>query len=273
MKKDYMVRLERAARWRLPRQEAQDVISDYRDIVGDPPRPEEELLRDLGKPRDVIRPLVERKAYRTWLAAFGVMAACILALGISPTGPGFPIWIAFFHVWSDYPPGPILAVPGLFMALVWFRWRGQKIGSLPRAIPILLAALLAYICAILLFCWANTQDHEGFSAMWGTMKPLILIGPNNAVSKSMYLSKLAMIYTCPLLALVGVYGLVKARVGDRRWAAVYILALTAILAALLVLHLATSMNIPSAEEGARLMLIRASVATAIGLAGTGVALC
>ena len=46
MKKDYMTRLERAARWRLPPQEAEDVIADYREMVGDPPRPEEELLRD-----------------------------------------------------------------------------------------------------------------------------------------------------------------------------------------------------------------------------------
>ena len=38
MKKDYMTRLERAARWRLSREEAEDVIADYRDIVGMTPR-------------------------------------------------------------------------------------------------------------------------------------------------------------------------------------------------------------------------------------------
>ena len=67
MKKDYMARLEWAARWRLPPQEANDVIADYRDIVGDPPRPEDELLRDLGSPRAAIRPLTPQKQYRVHL--------------------------------------------------------------------------------------------------------------------------------------------------------------------------------------------------------------
>jgi len=48
VKKDYMARLEQAARWRLPREEAEDVIADYRDIVGSPPRSEEELHREVA---------------------------------------------------------------------------------------------------------------------------------------------------------------------------------------------------------------------------------
>ena len=43
-----MARLEQAARWRLPPEEAEDVIADYRDIVGSPPRSEEELRREVG---------------------------------------------------------------------------------------------------------------------------------------------------------------------------------------------------------------------------------
>lgn len=271
MKKSYIVRLERWARWMLPRQEAEDVIADYRDIVGSPPRPQEELAQDLGRPRDVVRQLTTRRAYRTWLAAFAVMAVCILALGISPTGPGYPIWLVFFNSWNHSPSGPILAVPGLVTALVWFRRQGEKKGRLPRAIPILLAVLLAYIGAVLLFCWVCSQDYNYFAAIWGMMEPLI--GPRNLIPKFFYLSRLAMVYTCPLLALAGMLGLVKARTDDRRWAAVYILALAAILSALLVIHLSTSLDVSAAEEGARTMLIRASIVAAIGLAGTGVALC
>lgn len=273
MKKDYMTRLERAARWRLPPQEAAEVISDYRDIISSPPRSEEELRREVGDPEQVVKLLVSSpRAYRVWLAAFAVMAACILALGVSPTVIGYPIWLSFFDVQAEYPLGPILAVPGAAAALVWFRWQGRKEGRLPKAIPILLAVLLAYIGGVLLFCWVNTRDYEGFTAMWGTMKPLI--GPNNAVPRSMYLSQLAMIYTCPLIALAGVFGLAKARMGDRRWSAVYVLALTAILTALLVLHLATNMTAyENAEALAGRMLARCSAAAATGLIATGVALC
>lgn len=272
MKKDYMIRLERWARWMLPPQEADDVLADYRDIVGTPPRSDDELLRDLGKPRDVIRPLIPSKAYRVWLAVFAIMAVCVLMLGISPTAIGFPIWLLFFNVWAEYPCGPILAVLGAVTALVWFRRQEQKKDRLPKAILILLVVFLAYIGGILLFCWANAQDYEGFLAMWGTMRPLI--GPNNAVPRLMYLCELAMIYTCPLIALAGVLGLVKARMDDRRWTAVYVLALTAILMALLVLHLATNLMVSeNAGELAGRMLIRCSVTAAIGLVGAGVALC
>ncbi|MBD5098455.1 MAG: hypothetical protein HDT35_02705 [Clostridiales bacterium] len=273
MKKDYMARLERAARWRLPPQEAEDVIADYRDIVSDPPRTEEELRREVGDPEQVIKLLVSSpRAYRIWQAAFAVMAACILMLGISPTGIGYPIWRFFFDVWTEYPLGPVLAVLGAATALVWFRRQDQKKERPPKAIRILLAVFLVYIGGILLFCLANTLDYEGFCAMLGTMEPLI--GPKNAVSRSMYLCELTMIYTCPLIALVGLLGLVKARTGDRRWAAVYVLALTAILTALLVLHLATSPIVPEiAEDRAKRMLVRCSVTVVIGLIGSGVSLC
>ena len=68
MKKDYMTRLERWARWMLPRQEAEDVIADYRDIVAD-----EELFRELDTPQNVIKPLVQKRPYYAWLAAFILM--------------------------------------------------------------------------------------------------------------------------------------------------------------------------------------------------------
>ena len=101
MKKSYIVRLERWARWMLPRQEAEDVIADYRDIVGSPPRPQEELVQDLGRPRDVVRQLTTRRAYRTWLAVFAVMSVCILVPGISPTLIGYPIWLHLLDRKSD----------------------------------------------------------------------------------------------------------------------------------------------------------------------------
>ena len=84
MKKDYMARLEQAARWRLPPEEAEDVIADYRDIVGSPPRSEEELHREVGDPEQVVRLLVQPpKAYYAWLAVFAALAACLLAAALA----------------------------------------------------------------------------------------------------------------------------------------------------------------------------------------------
>lgn len=275
MKKDYMTRLEQAARWRLPPQEAEDVIADYRDIVGTPPRPDEELIRDLGKPRDVIRPLARTKECRIWLAAFAVMAACILTLGISPTMIGFPFWQLFFDSWVGHPydGGAAAAALGAVLALVWFRWQGHKEGRLPQAIPVLLAVFLVCIGGVLWLCWAFARDFEGCITMWGTVRPWI--GPDRLVSASVYLLTCAMGCGGTVISFIGAFALGKARIRDRRWAAVYVLALAAMLAALSVVRLTMSMEDPdlSVEDDLRSMLVRCSVIAAVGLAGAGVALC
>ena len=134
MKKDYMTRLERAARWRLSAQDAEDVIADYREMVGDPPRPEEELLRDLGKPGDAVRPLVQTRQYHIWLAVFVFLSACILSFGFSVYD--WRLWLIYF---DDYFYGTrdslsrVVTVLGAATALVWFRWQGRKAAQIGRA--------------------------------------------------------------------------------------------------------------------------------------------
>ena len=271
MKKDYMTRLEGWARWMLPRQEAEDVIADYRDIVSDP-----ELLRDLGKPHSVVKPLAQSRQYRAWLVVFAVMAVCILAPGISPTVIGAPLWIYLFDGWVNHPYGAYLAVSGIVLTLVWFHWQGHKAKRLPKAIPILLAVFLVCIGAVLLFCWVCAQDFDAFTKMWGTMKTWIGPYRDVEVSSSFYLLQIAMCYGSFILALLGTYGLVKARMEDRRWAAVYVLAATAMLTALLVVDWTGRMDVSTfttPEEAFRQMLLQCSGIAAVGLVGTGVALC
>ena len=273
---DYMTRLERAARWRLPPQEVEDVIADYWEMVGDPPRSEEELLRDLGKPRDAVKPLTPKWPYRIWLAVFLVMSACILSFGLSVYS--IRLWLIYFE---DYIYGTrdslsrVVTVLGGVTALVWFRWQGRKSARLPRAIPILLAALLACCGGILLYCWAGSRDFDSFAAMWGIYKPWI--GPNSVtgISASVHLPLTFMADGSVIIAIAGVFWLVKARTRDRRWAAVYIMALTVILAALNVVAVIYSMDPPplTSEEIYRQLLFQSAGITAVGVVGAGVALC
>ena len=276
MKKDYMTRLERAARWRLPPREADDVIADYREMVGDPPRPEEALLRDLGRPRDAVRPLVQPKQYYIWLAGFCVLSFCVLSLGFSPSGFGVRLWLLYFDGYL-YGTGNFLsyvvAASGAVTALVWFRRQGRRGARLPGAIPILLAALLAWCGGVMLFCWMCARDFEGFLDMWGNIKPLI--GPEGRLEPaSFYLLTCVMIYGSSIISLAGEMGLVKARTGDRRWAAVYIFALAAMLTALNVVAMTHSMEpLGPAEEVFGQLLLESAGITFAGLIGAGVALC
>ena len=273
MKKDYMTRLERAARWRLPPQEAEDVVADYREMVGDPPRPEEELLQELGKPRDAVKPLVQTRQYRIWLAVFLVMSFCVLTLGFSPTIIGFPFWRIYFDGYIEHPFGLTVAVLGAIAALVWFHWQGRKEARFPKAIPILLAMLLAWCGGVLLVCWLCARDFDGFLDMWGTIKPFL--GPNESASASFYLTRVAMAYGSAVIALVGEVGLIKARTHDRRWAAVYILALAAMMTSLQYVNWTGSMDLTffTPEEAFRQLLFQTVGITAVGLVFTGVALC
>lgn len=272
-KKSWLGRLSTAARWRLGAKEAGEVIADYREIVGGPPRTEEELVRDLGKPQDAVKPLTDQKAYRLWLAVFAVMAGCILAMGISPWD--YVLWEWLFARWPfGIQPAPIVAVAGTVTALVWSRRCGEKRGRLSKAIPVLLAVCLVLIAGVMLFSWACVRDLDGFRDMWGEMPALL--GPARMVSVSSEVFRYMLSCSPPLLALAGVFSLVKARMGDRRWAAVYVLAMTAMLVSLEVLAVISYMDYDPPADAlaalARQVGVSAAI-TALGLTGTGVALC
>lgn len=270
MRNDYMTQLSTWARWMLTKQEAEDVIADYHDIIGTPPRPKEELLRDLGKPRDVIKALSQPKQYRVWLATFLVMSACILTLGISPTGIAPTIWRLYFGGWTGFSfGGHTVAVLGTVVALVWFRRQGRKETHLPRAIPILLVVLLAWCGIGPLFCWTALQDFDRFLNMLETMNPII--GPGISVYA---LWRGTMAYGSMIISLVGTIGIIKARTKERRWVAVYIMALAAMLTSLMYVRETGRMDyIASPEEQFRRLMILDIWITSIGLAGMGVALC
>lgn len=285
MKKNYMEKLERAARWRLPREEAEDVIADYRDIVAD-----EELLRGLDRPRDVVKPLTQPKQYRIWLAVFFVLSACILIPGISPQpiAPGlFRIcfrvdtwgWAPLLHL------GPVFALVGVAGALVWFRRMGRKEGRLPKALAVLLAVLLACLTAVLAFDWFWMRDPNGFAAMWGETPPFVLfglvgpIGPaGQMVSRSVHIFEEILQNGGTLAALLGVFGLVKARMNDRRWAAVYVLSMAVMLLAIESLRMLIYVEwdlgyVNFLDTWRHYYMWRYLLVFAAGIGGPGVALC
>lgn len=272
MKKDYMTRLERAARWRLPANEAEEVIADYREMVGDPPRPEEELLRDLGKPRDAIRSLIQPRQYRIWLAVFAAMAACIFIPGTCPLpGGSYFLWFNLFHTGiPSFNFCRLFLIAGTAVSLVWFHPRREEPRKpLPRSILIALAALLILMGFVWWVSWqlalypdgalANPIFHLYVDFWWPTSD--FYVGGN-------LLSLLLEWISLPLIIL-GITALVKARTRDRRWRAVYILSLSAMMLAFCVLAVLTSM-----DPVTPVFPLRYSVEiTLIGLVGMGVALC
>ena len=78
-----------------------------------------------------------------------------------------------------------------------------------------------------------------------------------------------------LLAFLGVYALVKARTEDRRWAAVYCLAMAVMLVSMESLAVFTAMDVRflSTDNWWHAQMGYYFTILAVGAAGTGVALC
>ena len=272
LKKDYMTRLERAARWRLPPREAEEVVADYREMAGDPPRSEEELLRELGRPRDAVRPLVRPRQYRIWLAVFAVMAACIFIPGTCPLpGGAYFIWFSLFHTGiPSFNFCRLFLITGTVVSLVWFRPRKEERRTpLPRSVLIALAVLLAAMGLVWWVTWQLALYPEGALA-----NPIFQLSLNFYLPVSDFnlggnLLALLLEWSALPLIILGIAALVKARTRDRRWRAVYILSLTAMMLAFSVLAVLTSMDPVTLS----FPLGYSVEITLIGLAGAGVGLC
>lgn len=272
MKRDYMTRLEGWARWMLPRQEAEDVIADYREIIADP-----ELSQGLGRPRDAIKPLAGKRAYRTWLAVFAVTAACILIPGSSPLPGGpYPVWFSLFR--TDIPGFNfcrLFLVTGIAASLVWFRPRqGEAKRPLPRSIPVALAALLAVMGLVWWVFWQLTLYPEGALANPALSLPMTFWWPLADGYVSGHLFSFLLEWGSIPLMILGVAALVKARTRDRRWRAVYFLSLSAMMLAFAVLSLLFGMDVASEPDTWWVATRQSCIEiTLFGLIGTGVSLC
>lgn len=278
MKKDYMTRLERAAHWRLPPREAEDVIADYRDIVGTPPRPDDELLRDLGKPRDVMKPLVQKKSYYTWLAAFAVMAACILIPADSPLPFGL------YHVFDClfYPDGILIPgipwcfhfiVVGLILSLIWFRPRkGEPKAPLPRPVIVTLLVELALMGMVWWYFYQLSLFPDGFFFQPALITHWFDAAIGRTTLHGSWAAE-ALEWGGAAAGVAGVVALVKARIQNRRWRAAYFMGLSLMMLAYCVLGLHSSMDPTDFASTWAYTQQLCTAITVIGILGTGVALC
>lgn len=276
MKQSYLDQITRAARWRLPPAEAKEVVEDYQDLLTEDARSEADLRREVGEPVEVVRQLEQGKSYRSWLMTFGLMTACLLlpalsallntlsTLGIQFGDLFLPALDALWNLFT----GHGLAVPvqlgflllGLGTAL-WARPQGMREGPLPKAVlPLLLVQLLGIASFWFLFwqivtvpagSWLTTVSFEQAMAIHAGLRVWGF-----------------------LLALLGLPALVRFRMWDRRWLAVYVLGLTVSVLCMAVMGLLSSLNLDLTVAGWwKPFLVEYGVLTGLGLVGTGVALC
>lgn len=262
-REQYLKKFSRAARWRLPPQESEEAIADYREMIFQAERDESKLVEELGEPVQAAHLLTDVQTYRRWLAVFAVLAFGLFLLGKWAWTGRTSLHIDRFGSW--WYPVWVMAV-GLVLSLYWFRRHGQKKGPLPRRLWVILMGVAVVGCGLLWRFWqlSGMDIFEEIS------------GGAYRVERQVYWFVTAMMVTGVLSALLGLAGLIQAKCRDRRWLALYILCLT--LAAMLgvITFQMRRMDIElfeTVESFRTYLFARLLPIGAVGLIGTGVALC
>lgn len=248
----YFKKLSFLVSWRLPEPEAREVLCDYQELLFQQPTEDgTALIRDLGTPRQAARLLTEAKEYRRWLTAFAVMTICLVI-------PEFLLLRANF---VHDPLGFLYALfaLGLAVCFLWFRPRrkAEKSGLPKGLLPLLLGSLVIWAAA-------GVLTVSGANGAW-TSLPLKWYGP-------MIQAVLWCVGTAA--AAFGLLGLVKARISDRRWRALYVLGLTILTECLLVTAVLHSLWGADFSSGWWIpYAIHLGVIGGLGLIATGVSLC
>ncbi len=260
-KEQYLKKFSRAVRWRLPPQESEDAISDYRELIFQEERDEAKLVEELGEPVQAAHLLTDVKTYRRWLKIFAVLAVGLFLLAKWAWMARSSVYLSFAEEW--WYPVWVMAV-GLPLSLYWFRRYGQKNGPLSKRLLVSLAVLLAAGVGILLW----------FERLTGIVLWEQLPDGAQQLSDQVHLWLTAEMYAGVICALTALAGLVLAKCYDRRWLALYILGVTvAAMLGFIIFHL-KYMNLDySGAEMLSELTARLIPIGALGLLGTGVALC
>ena len=240
-------------RWRLPKPEADEVLADYEALFSEHLLENDDAwIQDLGEPLEAARLLTEPKVYRRWLAAFGLMASCLL----------LPEYLLLRARFNQYPLGlmSILLAAGTAIALICFRPQRKETARapFPKGLCLMLSVLLLIMAA------AAAVLAGLITGIWELLPPAWY---GRIAYWTMGISGTA-------AAVTGWFGLVKARMSDRRWRALYIMGLMVLVECVLVIANLVSMDLGSTTSGWWVSCaVSLSAIGLAGLAGAGVSLC
>ncbi len=251
-KQTYFRRFSNSVRWRLSEQEAREVLADYEEILAEKPEElDEATLCGLGEPSHAAAVLTNQSVYRRWMVAFSAMAFCILMS-----------WWLLFRGGFYHEPTLFVCVAfllGVGLALYWFRFqRGRERQKCPKELWVWLGVLLALatvsglvLGGLALELWEMLPDR-----MYGIT------------------ARLALCISGSVAMVAGMRGLIKARLSNHRWSALYILALVVLLESVSVLALLTGIDTSTVVPNWWVPYVMQWVAIAgAGLLATGVSLC
>jgi hypothetical protein len=218
-KQTYLKKFSLAARWYLPRQEASEVIADYKTMLSERTEPDVDLVAELGKPSQAVRLLREKRAYARWLTAFILMALCLLAQEVWLLTARFPrptYWMAM----------PL--VIGLIAAILWFCRDFSVKGAIPRGLLPAVFALVVILAVALII--------------------LRCISENLPAGHIGSIARLVLLIAGVVAGILALWGLIQARVTDPRWAVLYVFGFIVLMICALLMADLISMDLDAASS-------------------------
>ncbi len=262
-REQYLKKFSRAVRWRLPPRESEDAIADYRELIFQEERDESKLVEELGDPVQAAHLLTDVKTYRRWLAVFAVLAFGLFLLVKWAWTAMIPF--RFYEIRAWWYPVWVMAV-GLLLSLYWFRRHGQKNGPMSRRLALALGAVFLLGAGSMAWSWYVTSP--GFLEFYRQTYP-------DSIPWQVILQRELLVEGGITCALAAFAGLVLAKCYDRRWLALYILGVTAAVMCSFVEFQLVRMDLDFATLNSvqSYLFTRLLPIGAVGLIGTGVALC
>ena len=252
-KQTYLKKFSLAVHWRLPKTEADEVLADYDEMICQYYKENEDIpIQEIGEPAQAAKLLSAPKTYYGWLIAFGVMAFCLLL-------SEFLLLRANF---SHYPSVQVytLFILGAAVSLIWFRFRRGEERKSPfpkKLLPMLLGLLMIVVVAAVIMAGLIIQA-------WKFIPPVLY---GRVACETLLLAG-------TFATILGLFGLVQARLSDRRWCSLYVMGLTGLTECVLVLALLSSPTL-GASTSAWLIpyTYNLGIIGIAGLLGAGVSLC
>lgn len=217
--KTFFAQLNLALHWYLPEPEANEVLEDYQDMQRQAAEDGEVFPPKEDDPQKIARSLSDRREYIRWLLAFGAMLACPLAVAVYMINNHIPIFD-----WYE----PLFFIKiffwlGLLAALLWNRRCRQHQPAVSRP-PRLLAG-----CAALALFNVISLGLAIFWTVWIMITPYYSMWVNGKMMNT-YISLVCLTNVLYCLAAV-----LRGRLENRRWLALYIIGITLLLGAMLYL--------------------------------------
>ena len=255
-KSKYLTRFSQNVKWRLSYQEAEEVIEDYEGFFCQSNRDEHEVCLELGNPAAAAKALGSRLSYGIWLIFFIIQAIALFVPYFILLASNPPLSFILSH--PSVRPYTILTLSGCGVLVSLFFFRQQKNFTdkkLPKSILFSLSFLFftAIAAAILIYIFFYQLCNTVMFPAYSPHLPFILF-----LSGTIFIS-------------AGLWALIKSRMYDRRFRAVYILALTLLLICINAFDLLTSLDLSLGAEVFHIFTQELKYYAAVG--GIGILAC